>query len=403
MNTSEAIIKHENFIRPHYDAGGFAGLPQRIQNWFAKQEYEAIVLLLVDGFGWRFFERFQDAPFLREMQQQARIERLTSQFPSTTAAHVTTIHTGLPVGQSGVYEWIYYEPQLDAVIAPLLFSYAGTSDRNTLQPVGVSPKQLLPQGGFYPALHGHGVKSQVFQHRDYTPSPYSNVVFHGARVRPYKTISEGLVTLGLALKKARKPSYAYIYLDSIDSVMHEYGPNSPQVEAEIMTFLLMMQNLYQQVLMSGKRTLFLMTADHGQSETDPETVTYINTEERFSSLLPWLKTNRQGEIIFAGSARDMFLYIQDEYLPNAQALLARELEGKAEVVRVDRLLTEGYFGPEPYSDQFLSRLGNLVILPYRGETVWWYEKNKHRMKYYGHHGGLTRQEMEIPLVMLEME
>jgi hypothetical protein len=46
----------------------------------------------------------------------------------------------------------------------------------------------------------------------------------------------------------------------------------------------------------------------------------------------------------------------------------------------------------------LSRLGNLVILPYEQESVWWYEKG-FEQKHYGHHGGLTPQEAEIPLLL----
>ena len=88
------------FIKPRYDERGFAGLPDRIKNEFSSGNYDAIILFLVDGFGWRFFERFQDAPFLKRMSKHGRVEKLISQFPSTTAAHLTTIHTGWNVGQT---------------------------------------------------------------------------------------------------------------------------------------------------------------------------------------------------------------------------------------------------------------------------------------------------------------
>ncbi len=45
-------------------------------------------------------------------------------------------------------------------------------------------------------------------------------------------------------------------------------------------------------------------------------------------------------------------------------------------------------------------MGNLVILAYKGESVWWYQKNRFEQKFYGHHGGLTKEEMEIPLILL---
>jgi hypothetical protein len=59
-------------------------------------------------------------------------------------------------------------------------------------------------------------------------------------------------------------------------------------------------------------------------------------------------------------------------------------------------MADGYFGPT-ISPEFRSRVGNLVILSHRYESTWWYVKDKFEQKYYGHHGGLTPQEMEIPL------
>ncbi|MCB0025926.1 MAG: alkaline phosphatase family protein, partial [Caldilinea sp.] len=99
--------------------------------------FQRVITLFVDAFGWRFFERFQDHPLLRRFATTGSVTRLTSQFPSTTSAHVTTLYTGEPVGRHGVFEWFYYEPQLDAVIAPLLFSYAGDEGRESLADQGV--------------------------------------------------------------------------------------------------------------------------------------------------------------------------------------------------------------------------------------------------------------------------
>lgn len=389
------------FIKPRYDEGGFAGIPGRITSAFASGEYDAVVLFLVDGFGWRFFERFQGAPFLQRMAKQGRIEKLISQFPSTTAAHLTTIHTGWNVGQSGVHEWIYYEPHVDAVIAPLLFSYAGLWERDLLKPAGVQPAFIYPRGMFYPELKQKGVKPFVFGIRDYTPSTYSRAVMDGAELRAFKTFSEALINVERLLEEQKQPTYIYLYLDKIDSLAHEYGPAAPQTEAEIETFLLIMEYYFERVF-HGKRILFLMTADHGQVEVDPKTTIYLNRAPQFSGMERFLKTNRKGQLLVpAGSPRDMFLYIKDDRLEEAQSFLVPRLEGKADVVKTERLIEDGYFGPE-VSSRLRERVGNLVILPYRYESVWWYEKDKFEQRFYGHHGGLTPEEMETVLYTCEI-
>jgi predicted AlkP superfamily pyrophosphatase or phosphodiesterase len=390
------------FIKPRYDRGGFAGLPGRIKDAFASGSCDAVILFLVDGFGWRFFERFQDAPFLKRIAKHGQVEKLISQFPSTTAAHLTTIHTGWNVGQSGVYEWYYYEPQLDQVIAPLLFSHAGTKERDTLKSTGVLPVSLYPRGMFYPELRKRGIKPYVFGMREYTPSTYSNVVMEGAELRSFKTLSEALINLGLLLQEQTQPVYVHLYFDRIDAISHDYGPTAPQTEAEIETFLLMMEYYFERVFKGNKRVLFLMTADHGQTEVNPQTTIYLNTNAQFAGIERFLKRNLKGQLLVpAGSPRDMFLYIQDELLEEAQAFLAPRLEGKADVVKTETLIEDGYFSPE-VSSRFRERVGNLVILPYRYESVWWYEKGKFEQRFYGHHGGLTPEELETVLYSYEL-
>jgi hypothetical protein len=390
------------FIKPRYDEGGFSSLPDRVVNAFASGSYDAVVLFLIDGFGWRFFERFQDAPFFQRIARRGTIEKLTSQFPSTTAAHLTTIHTGFSVGQSGVYEWYYYEPLVDQIIAPLLFSFSGTRERDTLKQAKVDPWTLYPRTVFYPKLRQMGVEPYVFGPRDYTPSTFSNVVMAGAEIRRYNTLSEVLVNVGALLEKQTKPAYVHLYFDKIDSVCHEYGPNAPQTEREMETFLLMMEHYFEQVFGGKKRVLFLMTADHGQVEVNPKTTTYLNTDKRFAGIERFIQKNRNGQLLVpAGSARDMFLHINDDMLEEAQVFLMSRLEGKADVVKTESLIAEGYFGPD-ISSRFRERVANLVVLPYRYEGVWWYEKDRFEQRFYGHHGGLTPQELETVLYSCEV-
>lgn len=408
------------FIKPQYGGRCFSDFPQTVKSLltgavapgFTSElidgfalRYERIVVLYLDAFGWRFVEQFMDtSPLLGRMKSSGAIHKITSQFPSTTAAHVTAIHTGQTPGESGVFEWQYYEPQLDKLIAPLLFSFAGDKTRDTLKQTGIDPSRLYPDRNIYQDLKDHGVRSTILQSREFTPSTYSKVVFKGARVKPFVSLPEALVVLRQRLLTKPAPAYYFLYFDKLDTICHHHGPQSAHAAAETEAMLILLdQLLFKPLDGKLKDTLFLITADHGQVEVDPKTTIYINTDRRFEGFERFLKQNRDGEfLVAAGSPRDMFLYIHEECLMEARAFFAERLEGIADVHVVQDLIQKGFFGPPPMSDAFLGRVGNLVILPYAGESVWWYEKGRFEQKFFGHHGGLTPQEAEIPLIMYSM-
>lgn len=396
-------MEHSSFVKPRYDTGGFASLPGQIKGYFEDGEYDTIILFFLDSFGWNFFEKFQDVPFLKQIARGGTATQLTAQFPSTTAAHVTCMHTGLPVGASGVFEWYYYEPQLDEIIAPLLFSHAGTTVRETLKSTGIDPRCLYPTSTFYQDLRRSGVASFVFQDKEYTPSTFSDILLDGSVVHPYTRFTDALVKLGDILSHDQVPAYICFYYDKIDARCHEYGPNSPQVEVEIRSILTIMEQVFTiKYAWKRKKVLLILTADHGQAEIDPATTIYLNIDHHFAGFERFIRSNRKGELLVpAGSSRDMFLYIKEGLLDEAKGFLNERIEGRAEVVKVKTLIDDGYFG-SVISSEFLGRVGDLVILPCRNESVWWYEKDKFEQKYFGQHGGLTREEMLVPLIIFEL-
>jgi hypothetical protein len=134
--------------------------------------------------------------------------------------------------------------------------------------------------------------------------------------------------------------------------------------------------------------------DHGIALTDPKTTIILTNASRHESS----RAQPNGQPILFAVRRATCSCIFSRKLAEIQQNLTQALAGKAEVHRTADLLQEGIFGPLPVSEALLARLGNLVVLPYNGEAVTWYEKGKFEQKYRGHHGGLTPQEMLIPLL-----
>lgn len=369
------------------------------------RHYDKVVLMLLDGFGWAEFQRaFARNSFLKERVREGRLLKLATQFPSTTACNVTTINTGLNVARHGVYEWIYYEPEVDDIIAPLLYSYAREQkERDTLkkQP-GLQPADIYPSGNIYKALDARGVKSYVFQNKEYAHSPYSDTLFAPAQVNGYSSLKDGLLRLARRVINERGPAYYYFYYEDVDSALHHNGPGSEQVKNSVDKVLAGLEDIFMKRTMGkASNTAVMLVADHGQTTIDYRKTIYLNRE--IPELEKCIKRNREGRLLVpAGSCRDMFLYIEEPHLNDALELLQDRLKGKAIVCKTSLLVDNGYFMETSISEILAGRLGNLVILPLDGESVWWYEKDMFEINYSGHHGGLTPEEMEIPFLTWQL-
>ncbi|NGX38672.1 MAG: hypothetical protein K1000chlam2_01849 [Chlamydiae bacterium] len=392
-----AFSKH--FCRPLYDSYCFSQIPKTIRSLFTPTleglppdtckagPYDHVVLLFLDGFGWTFFEKFHCA-----LEEKGIASKITSMFPSTTAAHVTCINTDLPPNQSGIYEWFMYEPKLDEIIAPLPFCFAGEFKQNTLP---LDPKSLFPQKTLYHQLQDEGIQSYAIQPASICHTPYSDAILAGANVVSYNQPKEGLDKL---LSCLNGKTYCYFYYGEIDAIGHRKGIDSKEFADAIENILREIEAFAERL---PPKTALLITADHGMVEVSPQNTYYLN--KKIPNIAKHLQFgSRNKPLAPAGSPRDFFMHVRPECLSELKEILEHFLEGKAEIYLTEELLEQNFFGTKPSTQNFLSRVGNLVILPYKGEAVWWYEKKLFEQNFYAAHGGLTREEMETLFLFIEI-
>lgn len=375
-------------------------LPRDVFGEFNEQ-YDNVVLFIIDGFGWSLFNKLHtDNLVPNGLLHKSVISQLTAQFPSTTAAELTSIHTGMSVEETGIYEWFYYDKTVDAIISPLLFSLPPDKTRNSLLDKNVDPKAIFPFTTFYEHLNSKGVTSSVFTPQAFSPSVYNETLLKGANGIWYENLESGLATLVHNLNEEKNKSYNLFYFDKIDSVGHKKGPMSTESIDEAKDFLVKVHNCLQG-LTTQRKTLFIFTADHGQIEVNPEKTIYLN--EVMPGLEEKLRTNKIGTpLIPAGGCRDMFLYVKPEYIDWFYTNLTLKLDGVANVYKTLDLVNLGFWQNNVNIPLLKERVGDIVIIPNAENIVWWDNAEKQfTMKHVGHHGGLSAEEMIIPFICFE--
>lgn len=352
-----------------------------------------IVLFLLDAFGFKSFEKHsKDLKILKRVTSKGTVTPISSIFPSTTAAAISTINSGVLPSSHGVFEWFQFSKEVGQTIATLPFSTLEDTKRDSLLDLGFTPKILINTGEtVFSKLRKNDVRPFIITDRTLASSAYNNVATEGAEKIEYGTPAEGLANLKESLENYTEKSFYYFYTAKMDSAGHRFGVNSKQFSAEVANFWLTFEYVFSD-FKKDKETLFLFTADHGLIDIPKENTYFLN--RNIPEIKRFLKTNKNNEIIYPmGSPRDVFLHIKEAGLTRLYKILRKELKGKADVLFVNEAIKLGLFGGDVFSENIKSRLGQVLILPNETHTVWWDEPPKFGIHSIGHHGGISMPEL----------
>jgi predicted AlkP superfamily pyrophosphatase or phosphodiesterase len=410
------------FVLPSYDdycvsnvpgvASSIFGIPtgkalpllQHISHKVNIDNVQNVVMLVLDGFGFEAWtKQTADGGFFQSVTDGGLVLPITTVFPSTTAAALTSINTGLTPQEHGLPEWFVYMKELDEIIETLPFTPMGSNQGDSL--IGrVSPRILFSAESLHSRMQRSGVDSVALLPGGIARRAFTKLIFgRGSRIVPYGSLAGFAVSLRKRLTELRNKTLVYAYWDLIDISGHDYGPDSVETNAEISSLSLALKREFVDKLdrETAKRTLLLVTADHGQIKVNPEDTVYLN---RFRRVVSAFARSKAGKVILPSwSPRDVALYMHQGELDRVQSRLIEVLGDRALVLKTSEAIQAGLFGIGRPTRRFVERAGNLLILPRSNHMVWYRHSTGEEFDLLGMHGGLTRGEMLVPLAAARLD
>jgi predicted AlkP superfamily pyrophosphatase or phosphodiesterase len=353
---------------------GALGAPN-FANTLGLRDVTSACVLLIDGMGWELLEQHAaDAPVLSELAKSP----IQVGFPSTTAAGLAAIGTGLASGEHGMTGYTFEVPGAGVVNALRWCVHpSGANLLDTLPPEDVQP---LPTT--FERAAAAGIATSVVNYAQFAGSGLTRAVQRGGRYAGVHALGDLAAEALRALESS--PSFCYAYHSELDLVGHVYGPGSAAWRMQLRQVDRLVESLVDSMRPGG---LLAIVADHGMVAVDG-TVLDIDATPAL----------RAGVRAFGGEARARHVHAHDGAAADVLAAWRETLGANAWVATREEAVEAGWFGPA-VSDRVRPRIGDIVAAARGGFAMTRREAEPIESSLIGHHGSLTSAEQLVPLVL----
>jgi len=177
----------------------------------------------------------------------------------------------------------------------------------------------------------------------------------------------------------------------IDSLGHRYGINSNIVKSHVLFLDYKFRNLINKL--KGTNTTFLITADHGQRDIKRSNRINLNNIKGFHETLSLYST---------GDSRVMYLFVRATRKKEFLSIWKKYLSRYSYLIESSKLVSMSYFGLGKPSRELLDRIGDYTLIAKRDYSFYDILVNENKKNFIGYHSGLTKEEMEIPLIKIHL-
>ncbi len=345
------------------------------------------ILLLIDGLGFDLLnEVIEKDSILSKAFGEAKISKISTVFPSYTPTVITSLESGLFVGEHGIVGSPIPVREYGEMMNVFEKGWGVTErelsmpDTYTLFPEMKNVEKLGKNPGF-----SYLQDEMVFKKN----SSVLDFKKLGNKFKEYISQRDFFIQLRKLIRNKNSTSI-YGYLDKIDHAQHVYSKSSAEAK-ELMKYLLedIATHLLPEIKEHGWS--LLITADHGHVSFKKEHVSMIYGTDKLVSYMnsvPW------------GCSRAAFVSVIPEMEDKFTEELDRRFKGKYLLLNSEDAIKEGVFGSRGVLDRLRYRFGSHIIIPTDNNYFIYkypYQKEKDR-ELFGSHGGMSKEEMEIPLI-----
>ena len=323
--------------------------------------YKNVVVLLLDGLGTRIMERnLREDSFLRANFKSS----ISSVFPPTTVAATTAVMSGLQPIESAWLGWDCYYPQVDKNVTVFFNTEQGTD-------IEVSTENI-------PWTY-YGYESVVNRLVREGKNAYNAIPFLPPFPKTFPEICDRIEELC----ESEGEKYIYAYWDEPDSVMHKYGCYS----AEARDVIGDLDKTVKKLAGKLKDTLLIVTADHGHIDGRNVSITDYPAIMECLVRMPSVEP------------RALNLFVKEEKRAQFERAFNKEFGEDFVLLTKEEVYETKLFGTGEPHKNVDAMIGDYLAVAITDLTIF---NNREEAKHFKSvHAGYTREELTIPLIVIE--
>ena len=383
-------------IRPDYLGGSIVNLMSSIAAAYGAQssiypelsslgpdrlrEFNNVVLIVLDGLGYNYVTHTGAGNFASDHLAG----RMTSVFPSTTATAIPVFLSGHPAQQHGLTGWFTYLNEFDAVAAVLPFTERGSNA--PLDHSGVGPLQLTDQVPIFDRLD---TTCHTVMPVDIAYSIFNRAFSGQALIHPYQTLGQMFDRI-IRLSREDGPKYIHAYWPGFDRLAHEHGIDSHEVQSHFQQIDAELRRFKRSL--SGTDTLVIITADHGFIDVDPAQMVQLEHHPALAETLM---------MPLSGEPRVAYCYVYPDHREQFEAYIHDELSERVIICDSQDLLRNEYYGLGTAHPNLTDRIGHYTLITTGRTIIKDWVAGERPYRHIGVHGGVSADEMYVPLIVVE--
>ncbi len=385
-------LENNGFVVPNFELSNLK-VGQEIgsaRNGNLTGDRDKKIFLIIDGFGHNMVEKLEERgrDAAKALRKAEDVKRITTIFPSTTMNVLTSIYGTMPTADHGV------------VGTAIFLKEAGIMINCIAMAALVNPKGLgldtydaglvFPKGHILDGAKKAERRIKVMYPEFITKRNGQWSMFREENVIPYTSLTEMLVRMA---KEVRDDGCDYIvaYYDVFDHIEHVYSQESEEALEEIDATIMAIDRLIVPLLKKHGWNL-IITADHGQVKTPKQGEDVLEWNDPVMDLLtmpPW------------GESRALFMQAKEGMDAKLEDMFEKRWKEHAILIDAEEAIRSGLFGRSAVNPTVRYRFGSHIAIA----------KGSHSISYLfpglkakvfsamGRHGGLSKDEMEIPLII----
>lgn len=368
LNTITSILKYYNVETNHTS---LEKLDKELQ-----KRYKNVVFIILDGMGEHILTPISPKGYFK----QNEIECVTSVYPSTTTAALTTYYSGKAPYETGWIAWSQYFKEYGRAIDMLKHreSYKGEDIKGAKIDVF---KEIVNYRPIFEQIEKASPNVNAYE---VEPAYTEKRAKRSIRADNIDEIIENIVML------CENPGEKFIlaYCDNPDGLLHKFGTDSIEVSDYIKETEQKIEKMCKEL---DEDTIVIISADHGHKNIE-KAYTMLDYPEIQECLI--LPPSLESRTVAFWVKEDMRRQFEEKF----NSVFGEEflLMTKEEFLQKNLL---GFGKKHPKIDDFI---GNYIALSIsssiiRIETFWSDGKPVKKST----HCGLTKEEMEVPVIVIK--